>query len=95
MAKVQEDLRTWNQGKRAELPGLRWGGVEVASCLSWTDSDGVLHEVKPSNLQHIKDLPTPVQHLSCGKLWLADEIEAFARVYQERQRARAARRAAA
>jgi hypothetical protein len=57
-----------------ELMGAR----EVADCLG----------VKVSNLQFIKDLPQPLQELTCGRVWLAAEIRKFAEVYEARREAR-------
>jgi hypothetical protein len=47
--------------------------------------------VRGSNLQFIKDLPEPVQHLRATRVWRADEIRDFAEAYHARRRARSAR----
>ena len=61
----------------------RMGAWEVAECLG----------VHRTNLQFIKDLPEPVQELRATRLWLADEIQAFAKVYIARRQERHARAA--
>jgi len=53
-----------------------FGFKDVADCLG----------VKGSNIQHIKDLPEHVAECSSGRIWLADEIRPFARMYAERRR---------
>ena len=66
------------------------GAIEVAKVL----------DVWPSNLQDIKDLPAPLfcprgareGHLGCGRVWLAQEIDEFARKYKARRAARRSKR---
>ena len=58
----------------------RMGAWEVAECLG----------VERTNLQFIKDLPEPVEEVRATRLWLAEEIREFAKVYNLRRQARAA-----
>jgi hypothetical protein len=57
------------------------GAWEVAECLG----------VHRTNLQFIRDLPEPVQELRATRLWLADDIRQFAKVYESRRQERLAR----
>lgn len=52
------------------------GFAEVADALG----------VRGQNLQFIKDLPEPVQSIRASRLWLASEIQEFAKVYRARQK---------
>ena len=70
------------RGNGREAPGRlidRMGPKEVARCLS----EALGRNVEPSNLQHFKlvPMPEPVQKLSRGELYLAPEIEAWAKEY--------------
>jgi hypothetical protein len=44
--------------------------------------------VKVQNLGSIRDLPEPDQEIAAGRVWRAEKIKDFARVYKTRQRAR-------
>lgn len=57
--------------------GLR-GAIETAAELN----------VAQSNLRPIPGLPTPVQTLRCGSIWLTEEVNEFANEYRERRLAR-------
>lgn len=59
------------------LPELM-GATEAAAAIG----------VKVQNLGSIRDLPEPDQELLAGRIWRADKIRDFAKVYKQRQRAR-------
>lgn len=61
--------------RRTQVPQLM-GVAEVGDALG----------VRVQNLQFIKDLPQPVAKVRATRLWLAEEIWAFAEVYNERRR---------
>lgn len=81
--------------QRRNLPAL-FGAKETAQCLTAAGLalglDPPLPVVEVSNLQYIADLPAPVEDLAATRVWIADEIRAFAEIYAARRAERAARR---
>lgn len=70
-------------GKRRALPEVM-GSTEAAICIG----------VKVQNLSSIRDLPEPDQIIAAGRIWHADTIREFAKVYKRRQRDRRVRQEA-
>lgn len=63
--------------RRKALPEVM-GSTEAASAIG----------VKVQNLGAIPDLPEPDQIIAAGRVWRADTIREFAKVYKTRQRSR-------
>jgi len=61
------------ESAEAERPALRLAGSkEAATILGVTDS-------LFATFRRRKQVPTPVAELACGPIWLADDLEAWAR----------------
>jgi hypothetical protein len=59
---------------RRALPPL-YGTKEASEALG----------VSTGNLYQLAGLPQPAAQLACGKIWLASEIEAFAKARKEKR----------
>jgi hypothetical protein len=60
-------------------PGDFMGVAEVNAALG----------VSPGNLQFIRDLPEPVDQFRATRVWYADEIQDFAKIWNAKRSARA------
>jgi hypothetical protein len=70
--------------EQPKLPEL-FGAIEVCDALG----------VSTGNLQYVRDLPPAVAQVRATRLWLADDIRPFAKVYKARRTARKRRQAKA
>lgn len=72
--KVVEDTLSPKASRKSKVPEL-FGYFEACECIG----------VSRTNLRFVKGMPEPVADLSCGRIWRADDVREFAKIYNARR----------